>query len=277
VLGFVENFTGTSLSTWDGGAIESNPGTGGQGGAGDGYLHFLTPNGTQRHLGVRSFGAEYVGNWTAAGINRVTFWLNDVGANQALEMHFSIGGFSSLWQYNAGFLPPENSWGEFAVDLANPAGWTQIIGAAGTLAEALQNVEVVHVRHDNAPFAQFPDQIDGEVGMDRVLLTSAQLDVPGAGRTVPRALQLAAPSPNPSRGDVALSLETFDGEPVRLEIVDAMGRIVQRTVLAGAGPGMRSWTWNGLDDAGVRVPPGHYRVRARGVAGGMSRGLVRIM
>src|SRR5262245_19106666 len=276
VIGFVENFTGTSTHGWDGGAIETNPGTGGQGGAGDGYVRFSTPNGFQRHLGIKSNGLEYTGNWTAAGIDRVVPWLNDVGADQGLEMHLSVGTLSNLWQFNGGLLPPENNWGEFVVDLTNPAGWTRIIGEAGTFAEALQNVAVLHVRHDHAPFIQFPDEIDGEVGLDRVTLTSTLLDVPGSGPAVPRALQLAAPSPNPSRGDVAFSLETFDGEPVRLEIVDVMGRIVQRTVLAGAGPGRRSWTWNGLDAAGARVPPGHYSVRARGVAGGMSRGLVRI-
>ena len=273
-LGFVENFPGTSLQGWDGGALESNPGTGGQGGAGDGYLRFTTPNGAQHNLGVRSIGAEYVGNWTAAGIDRVVLWLNDVGADQPLEMHFSLGGFSNLWQFNGAFNPPENSWGEFVVPLTNPAGWTQIIGF-GTFEEALQSVAVVHVRHDAAPFMQVPDPLDGEVGLDRIHLTSSLLDVPSPHPTVPRALQLAPPSPNPSRGDVSLSLETFDSAPVRLEILDASGRIVQRTELAGASPGTRTWTWDGRNAAGRKVAPGYYRVRATGVAGGMSRGLVR--
>jgi len=275
-LGFVETFPGTSLSTWGlGGAIESNPGSGGTGGATDGYLQFQTPNGLQHNLGVRSLGPEYTGNWTAAGITQVRLWLNDVGADDPLEMHFAIGNGLNFWSYNVAFLPPLHQWAEFVVDLSSAANWTQIIGT-GTFAAALQSVDRVHVRHDHAPFVQSPDPLDGDVGLDHLLLTNGSVGVPQGHVQVPRALTLAAPAPNPSRGTVTFSLETFEAGPVRLEIVDAAGRLVRHTELAGSGPGPLAWTWDGRGDDGRATPAGYYQVRAIGRSGGVSRGLVRI-
>lgn len=275
VVGFVEHFPGTSLQGWDGGAVESNPGSGGKGGVGDGFLRISTPNGFQHNLGVRSSGAQYTGDWLAAGIEQVRLWLNDVGADDPLEIHFSIGTFTNLWQYDAAFLPPHQEWAEFVVDLTSSAGWTRIIGS-GTFTQALQGAQVVHLRHDLAPFMQAPDELDGDVGIDRILLSNGLLDVRPGGPAAPRALQLAAPAPNPSRGDVALALELFEAGPVRIEVVDAMGRLVRRAMLVSEGPGRRVWTWDGRDDGGRAMAAGHYRVRASGPSGGMSRALVRI-
>lgn len=280
-LGFVETFPGAVVGTWgDGGAVESNPGSGGTGGATDGYLRFSTPNLTQHNLGVRSSGPEYTGSWIVPGITQVRLWLNDVGTDDPLEMHFSVGKFTNLWQYNVGFLPPHNQWAEFVVDVSSPANWTRVVGATGTFAAALGEVEVVHIRHDHPPFVQSPDPLDGDVGLDRLLLTNGTASVPGATPPVPRALQLAAPTPNPSRDAVTFSLEVFEAGSVRLEIVDALGRRVRGAELAGAGPGPGpgplTWTWDGRDEAGRPTPAGVYRVRAVGRSGGMSRGLVRV-
>lgn len=275
-LGFVETFPGTSVSTWGlGGAIESNPGSGGTGGATDGYLQFKTPNGLQHNLGVRSLGPEYAGNWTAAGITQVRLWLNDVGADDPLEMHFAIGNGLNFWSYDVAFLPPLHQWAEFVVDLSSSTNWTQIIGT-GTFAQALQAVDRVHVRHDHAPFIQSPDPLDGDAGLDHLLLTNGTLGVPRGAGQAPRALTLAAPAPNPSRGEVTFSLTTFEAGPVRLEIVDATGRLVRQATLASADPATLHWTWDGIDRHGRTAPAGVYRVRAIGGSGGVSRGLVRV-
>ncbi len=273
-LGFVEKFPGVSIQGWGGGALEANPGTGGTDGAGDGYLNFKSPNGFQHNLGVRSSETPYLGNWTTANIKQVRLWLNDVGADDPLEMHFSVGTFTNLWQYNPGFLPPHGQWAEYVVDVTNAANWTRIVGTS-TFANALLAVEVVHVRHDHAPFVQNPDDLDADVGLDRVLLTDGLVDVP-VGSRVPRSLELAAPMPNPSRGEVTLSFEQSEAGPVRIEIMDASGRRVRQVVLADAGSGARSWAWDGRGANGRTVPPGYYQVRMTGRSGGMSRGLVRI-
>jgi hypothetical protein len=279
-LGFVENWPGVSVSSWGGGTPISNPGTGGTLGAGDGYL--LVSSAFVAHLGTHSEGPEYAGNWTAAGITRVNVWLNDVNAPDPLEVHVSVGRhpFSldpgNFWQYNVGFIPPSGVWKEFVVDLSSPANWTQIIGS-GTFANALATVNTVLIRHDQAPYTQSPDLIPGDYGMDHLQLTNSVVGVDPLERVaVGRAVELAPPAPNPSRGPVEFSMVNPSGEALRLQIVDAGGRLVRRAELPAGNAGTRIWTWDGADDHGRQVAPGYYRARAFGPSGGTSRPLIRV-
>lgn len=274
-VGFVETWPGTSTQGWSSQANNSNPGGGGTGGAVDGFLRVSTPGVVTHNLGTVSFNTEYAGNWTAAGITQVRLWLNDIEIDDPLEMHFAIGNQGNFWHYDIGFSPPHNQWAEFVVDLSSATNWARIIGA-GTFAQALQTVDRVHIRHDLPPFAQVPDPLDGEFGLDHLLLTNGIVGVPPGGPVVARPLRLAAPVPNPSRGPVSLALEVYDGGPVKLEVVDAAGRLVRRAELAAGGSTTRIWTWDGRDASGRSTPAGYYRVRATGPSGGMSRGLVRI-
>jgi flagellar hook capping protein FlgD len=274
-LGFRESWPGMDVAGWGGGASNTNPGTGGLDGASDGYLRFSTPNNLMHKLGASSFDLPYAGDWVAAGITQVRLWLNDVGVDDPLEMHFAIGNGVNFWQYNPGFLPPNNQWGMFTVNLSSGANWTRIIGTTGTFTAALQGADRVLVRHDRTPYSQFPDDIDADVGLDDVLLTNGVAGVePGASVTHP--LLLAPPAPNPSRGPVALSLETFDAGSVKIQVVDAAGRLVRQAELAGGRPGTRIWTWDGRDAVGRLVPAGVYRALAVGQSGGMSQPLVRV-
>ena len=282
-LGFVENWPGTTLSTWGGGSVITNPGTGGTLGVGDGYL--LVSTTLAANLGANSQGAEYAGDWIAAGITQVRVWLNDVNAANPLEIHFVIGrragtlGLTdpgNVWQFDTGFIPANQVWKEFVVDLSTSVGWTQIIGS-GTFTNALQTVNRVHLRHDLAPYIQTPDAIAGDFGIDHLLLTNGILAVaPGTRTDVVRPVELAPPAPNPSRGAVTLAVESFEAGPVSLQIVDAAGRVLRRAELPEGSAGVRRWTWDGADDQGRAVAPGVYRVRAWGAAGGTSRPLVRI-
>jgi len=167
VVGFTENWTGTSTHGWGGGTLVTNPGTGGVGGVGDGFL--LLNQAQDGNFGTRSLGAEYVGDWQAAGIQHVLFQLNDVGVADNFEIHFAIGNGSNLWQYNQGFTPTNGSWQEFDVDLSVSSSFTQIIGT-GTFADALQNADRVLIRNDKPPFIQNPDATHGDLGIDRLVL-----------------------------------------------------------------------------------------------------------
>jgi hypothetical protein len=169
-FGFVENFSVSGIGSWGGGSTLANPLTGGFGGVSDGYLKVSTA--TTANLGARSDGPEYTGNWTAAGINEVHLWLNDVGVDEPLEIHFLIGPASNFWSYNVGFAPPLHGWGEFVVPLNGPTGWTRTIGTSGTFADALTHVEQILIRHDRAPYIQQPDPLKGDFGIDRIVLTS---------------------------------------------------------------------------------------------------------
>lgn len=271
-LGFRERFG--AIHGWGGGAIYQVPSTGGV--DGDGFL-LVTTEGGPGPLATRSFDPEYLGDWTAAGITQIRLWLKDVNADDPLQIHVAVGGGANLWLHAPAFLPPENAWAEFVVDLTNPSNFTQIINAAGgTYAQALQDAQVLHVRHDLAPFVQMADAIEADFGIDNILLTNGVVGVGDVPGVVARALEVGAPWPNPSRGPVAFTLTQHQSAPVEIAVFDVTGRRVRRASLAASGTGPRTWMWDGADDRGARVAPGAYRVSIRDASGGMSRPMIRI-
>ena len=91
-----------------------------------------------------------------------------------------------------------------------------------------------------APYLSSPDPIQGDVGVDHLLLTNGVVGVESApGGAIARPVQLAAPIPNPSRGTVALVLESFDAGAIQVQIVDASGRLVRHAELSGSAAGHR--------------------------------------
>lgn len=169
--GFIETFPGTSVQGFGGGSQYANPGTGGYQGAGDGYLRVSTQ--AVANWGAHSaLNPNFAGDYAAAGIVSISFRANDVGADEAFELHLGIGNSSNFWQYNSGFAPPNGSWGLFTVPLSGPAGWTQIVGT-GTFADALQNADRILFRHDLAPYVSSPNTIRGDAGIDHIELVGA--------------------------------------------------------------------------------------------------------
>lgn len=170
-FGFVDSFADPGVNDWSGGFhLEyTNPGTGGVRGDGDGYL--LISSSFQGNFGTKNTSAPYLGNWTAAGITQVTFYLRQFSGSQPFSFHLLItgGSFGTTWQHNTGFSPPTGSWQRCTVDLTNPAGWTRRSGTE-SLAEVLQNVTTAHFRHDVPPYGFSPDPIAGSLGLDEIQL-----------------------------------------------------------------------------------------------------------
>ena len=275
VPGFIEHWPGTSGGGFGGGSHYSNPGTGGELGAGDGF--FIVSTLAVANLGTSSFSANYSGDWIAAGVGKVKFWLNDVGNPDPLEIHFSIGNDFNFWQYNPGFIPAPGTWTQFTVDLGS-TDFTHIINSnGGTFSDALHAVDRILIRHDLAPYVKTPDQIQADFGLDELeLVSSGSTGVPLPGVSVAMPVELAPPYPNPSRGPVALSLLSHDASEIHLDVLDVTGRVVRHATLAAASPGPRLWTWDGRTDRGEVAPAGYYRVRAYSAAGGTSQPLVRL-
>jgi hypothetical protein len=279
VVGFRENFSGTAFTGWSSGSALSNPGANGALGPTDGYLNIAVPGPLAGNLGAFSASANYVGDWTAAGITQVRLWLRDVNAQEDLEIHVALGNgaLGNFWQCNTGFIPPHGEWAPFVVDLTAAANFSQIGFGTGTFAAAKQNVDRILVRHDKAPYIQQPNTIVGDFGLDQILLTNGITGVDGPGHlAVGQPLRLAPAAPNPSRGAVTFRMEASEATPVRLQIVDAQGRIIRHAETSAAAAGPLSWTWDGQDDHGRAAPAGYYRVRAIGRSGGMSQPLVRV-
>lgn len=70
------------------------------------------------------------------------------------------------------------------------------------------------------------------------------------------------PLTNPQRGGASLRIGVADREPVTLQVVDAVGRIVRELTVAGAA-GEQRFDWDGRDTRGQPVSAGLYVVRAR--------------
>lgn len=171
---FVEDFPAANgTADWGGGVTGvsySNPGTGGVGGDGDGYLRMSRS--TAGAFGVRSFDGVYVDNYITAGITGISLWLNDIESDQDFQIFVSIGNTFDIWQYDVAFQPPENGWGEFFVDLTDESMWSSFgFNEEGTLADALTNADRILIRHSTVPppgTGNQPPPIAGELGIDRI-------------------------------------------------------------------------------------------------------------
>ncbi len=84
-----------------------------------------------------------------------------------------------------------------------------------------------------------------------VLVPSAQLALPAEGETTGLVM-------TPGKGTVSLA------------ITDSSGAVVRTVVVESTAKGEQRFAWDGLDDAGQRLPPGTYAVAATHVdaAGG---------
>jgi len=174
-FGFVDDFSSPGTNGWASLNSNTNPGTGGVDGAGDGYLN-IEQVGSPSNFGSHNDGPNFAGDWTAAGITRVSFFLNDVNTDENFSFHFLITGAETApggetsWQYDTGFQPPNGSWQQYSVDLTSDVNWTRIRGTS-SFADVLADVADAHFRHDLAPFVTQPDQIAGDIGIDNILLT----------------------------------------------------------------------------------------------------------
>lgn len=100
-------------------------------------------------------------------------------------------------------------------------------------------------------------------------LSLAQLPVSAPGTSTPPRVELAAPSPNPSRGAVRFDLDLSAPAAVEMSVFDAAGRRVKTLARGAYDAGHHAFAWNGSDDRGSRARAGVYFVRA--VAGDATR------
>lgn len=161
----------------------------------------------------------------------------------------------------------------FAVLISNNDGatWTAVDTTHGPIAQKWTEYTIrvadfvtptdkVRVRFVAADLA--PEDIV-EAGVDDVTGYDAANAVVAAGEgDVPRALQLAAPRPNPSRGVVTFELALPVAAPLEVSIFDVNGRRVRALERTFAPAGTRALRWDGRDDSGNATPAGLYFVRA---------------
>jgi hypothetical protein len=168
--GVIDEFSSPGTAGWGSQIGNSNPGTGGVGGVSDGFL--LLSSDFESNFGSASSDPGYTGDWIAAGVTEVSFYLNDVGTPQPFEFHLLVTGGplgATTWQHNTGFQPPSNAWQRYVVDVTSAANWTQIRGTA-SFTDVLHAVSRMHFRHDLPSFFSSPDPVAGDLGVDRIAL-----------------------------------------------------------------------------------------------------------
>jgi len=93
---------------------------------------------------------------------------------------------------------------------------------------------------------------------------------------LPSGLALSAPRPNPSGGVTNLSLELPSATAVEIDVYDTMGRRTRALASGRFGAGRHTVSWDGRDDAGRRVRPGVYFVRAQSDGASDTQRVVRV-
>jgi hypothetical protein len=92
-------------------------------------------------------------------------------------------------------------------------------------------------------------------------LTALPVATPGS--TLPPALALSAPWPNPARGAVRMSLDLARDANAEVSIYDALGRRVSTPHEGVLAAGRHEIAWDGRDAHGARAHAGVYFARAR--------------
>ena len=98
----------------------------------------------------------------------------------------------------------------------------------------------------------------------------------GVGPTPKPGLSLLRPSPDPSRGDVALRFTTPAAGRVKLRVFDSQGRVVRTIVDESRDANTYTEMWDGADANGVAAAPGVYMARVETSGGVKSQRLVRL-
>jgi FlgD Ig-like domain len=121
----------------------------------------------------------------------------------------------------------------------------------------------VHVRH--VQFYNAGLLVNPSTGDDAQISIGVPVGV-GPSQPLPLMLSIRA-APNPSRGQVTLSIETRQAGGQRLEVQDVAGRTVRHLQAGEYAAGLRQLAWDGRDDQGRTLPAGVYRVAAYGTSG----------
>ncbi len=103
---------------------------------------------------------------------------------------------------------------------------------------------------------------------DTAEVVAVGLNTPSMG------LRMSAPSPNPARGPVQMSLSVPVVSSVVFEVLDVTGRRVRSVVSTAMAAGVSTLAWDLNDDDGRRVRPGLYRVRARAGQESVARAVI---
>lgn len=83
----------------------------------------------------------------------------------------------------------------------------------------------------------------------------------------PATMRIAGIAPNPFTTVAAINVDIAEAGQLRLQVFDAMGRLVRTLADGDYAAGTHSFSWKGLDASGVAMPNGTYFCRLSTTAG----------
>lgn len=143
-------------------------------------------------------------------------------------------------------------WGEYGVTVCRGPSDQTNCAAAGDGAGGLL------VCYRDRRSANDPNLYANHLGPDGSLGGGPTVSVPWVAPVSHMVLRSA---PNPASGRQTLSFDRPLAAGARIEVLDVLGRRCRSQALPS---GAIAWTWDGRDDAGLRVPAGVYHVRVAG-------------
>jgi hypothetical protein len=208
---------------------------------------------------VKALGSTPSGLWFVS-------WADASGDNTTgLSMSACEGAAAFSYSYST---PESSESGAPDGGSYDPSGWIEWIIARDKIGspgdgETFEGIRgTTNAREPLLPGqACLPETNFDFAGPGRYVVGSCLVDVPGARAA---ALRLGLPTPNPSRGDVSLTLdvpEAMAGSRFEAAVFDMAGRRV-RTIESGvAAAGRTMLRWNLRNASGERVRPGTYWAR----------------
>jgi hypothetical protein len=185
VFGQIDDFeNGTVMSWTHGEIIAGNPANvpdGGPNGAGDNYLRNNSVSGGEEHSRQVLFNRnQWAGNYNAAGVTRITGFMNNLGSTPLFMRVALEGAGSQFSSTNAIPLPVASGWQPVTFDLT-PSAMTRVSGSAA-LTDALNNVGTLRVLSAQFGPAWRGDQIISTLGFDALRALRLQGDANFDGR-----------------------------------------------------------------------------------------------
>lgn len=211
----VDTFQDGSTMNWREGDPSPNPpvnvASGGPAGAGDRFLENESSGGFGAGSRMLMFNqAQWLGNYNAAGVNRITAQMANFGTTTLhIRIAFRGGSSGTLFGSNtAASLPNDGVWRAVTFDLTASA--LTNIGGSNTLAQTLDNVTELRIVSAVGGAAFNGDAVSGTLGVDNITATSIPVAPP-----VVTEFKFVNESPR-------VSFETLPGKTYRVERNDSL-------------------------------------------------------
>jgi hypothetical protein len=173
-FGQIDTFQDGTTMNWDEGVSSPNPptnvATGGPAGAGDRFLENISSGGFGAGSKMIMFNeVQWTGNYIAAGVDRITTQMANLGSG-TLHMRIALRGGPGSTLYGstvATDLPADGVWRVVTFDLTNSA--LTNIGGSDNLIQVLGSVSEVRILSAIGGPSFNGDPIQGALGVDNIL------------------------------------------------------------------------------------------------------------